>query len=118
MCVCVIFPLGSGLAQDRGSATREGNQGSLGFHLTDGDGDGWDDEWAAKFPEIDRSDPWADANGDLGPVYGKQWRDWKKYEQSAYNPLLFTERRIDQIQEVMNLLHTDPFSRRIIVNAF
>jgi thymidylate synthase len=53
-------------------------------------------------------DEWADAEGDLGPVYGKQWRDWVAADG----------RHIDQMAEAMRLLRTQPESRRIIVNAW
>ncbi|MEY4375673.1 MAG: hypothetical protein RJB26_223, partial [Pseudomonadota bacterium] len=53
-------------------------------------------------------DEWADANGDLGPVYGKQWRDWVAADG----------RHIDQMAEAVHLLRTQPNSRRIIVNAW
>lgn len=53
-------------------------------------------------------DEWADANGDLGPVYGKQWRAWRAPD----------DRSIDQIREVVHLLRTNPDSRRIIVSAW
>lgn len=53
-------------------------------------------------------DEWADANGDLGPVYGKQWRSWEAPDG----------RVIDQIAEVVQTLRTNPDSRRIIVNAW
>ncbi|MBT8185123.1 MAG: thymidylate synthase [Eudoraea sp.] len=48
---------------------------------------------------------WADANGDLGPVYGYQWRNWNGDE-------------IDQIKEVIHTLKTNPDSRRMIVSAW
>ncbi|HEX4044441.1 MAG TPA: thymidylate synthase [Gammaproteobacteria bacterium] len=51
---------------------------------------------------------WADANGDLGPVYGKQWRAW----QSADGNM------IDQISELIQQIKTNPNSRRLIVNAW
>ncbi|BDS09940.1 thymidylate synthase [Aureispira anguillae] len=51
---------------------------------------------------------WADENGDLGPVYGKQWRSWTRSDGGT----------IDQIQEVINTLKNNPNSRRIIVNAW
>jgi thymidylate synthase len=51
---------------------------------------------------------WADENGDLGPVYGKQWRSWACPEG----------RTIDQIQEAVETLKTNPDSRRIIVSAW
>ena len=53
-------------------------------------------------------DEWADANGDLGPVYGKQWRSWE-----GANGIV-----IDQIAEVIHQIKTTPDSRRIIVSAW
>ena len=53
-------------------------------------------------------DEWADSNGDLGPVYGKQWRSWAAPDG----------RTIDQISEVLATLKRDPDSRRIIVSAW
>ena len=53
-------------------------------------------------------DEWADANGDLGPVYGKQWRSWAKPDGGT----------VDQIADVMALLKKDPDSRRLIVSAW
>ncbi|MDI1230846.1 MAG: thymidylate synthase [Methylobacter sp.] len=51
---------------------------------------------------------WADQNGDLGPVYGHQWRSWPTADG----------RHIDQIQQVIEQLKTTPNSRRIIVSAW
>ncbi len=51
---------------------------------------------------------WADANGDLGPVYGHQWRSWTAADG----------RTIDQIAEAVRLIRTQPDSRRIIVSAW
>jgi thymidylate synthase len=53
-------------------------------------------------------DAWADEEGELGPVYGKQWRRW-----NAVNG-----REIDQIQQAIHMIKTNPNSRRIIVNAW
>jgi thymidylate synthase len=53
-------------------------------------------------------DEWADENGDLGPVYGKQWRSWATPDG----------RTIDQIQEAVETIKTNPDSRRIIVTAW
>src|SRR5690606_22495482 len=51
---------------------------------------------------------WADANGDLGPVYGKQWRSWQKPDGST----------IDQIAVLIDTIKNNPDSRRMIVNAW
>src|SRR5688500_816853 len=51
---------------------------------------------------------WADENGDLGPVYGKQWRSWQGADGKVY----------DQIKDVIHQLKTSPDSRRIIVSAW
>ena len=51
---------------------------------------------------------WADDSGDLGPIYGAQWRAWPTIDGRA----------IDQIQKVMELIRTDPDSRRILVNSW
>ena len=51
---------------------------------------------------------WADENGDLGPVYGHQWRSWPDYKGGT----------IDQIQNVLDQLRNHPDSRRMIVSAW
>lgn len=53
-------------------------------------------------------DEWADENGDLGPVYGSQWRSWKTAGGQT----------VDQISQVVELIQTDPDSRRMIVSAW
>lgn len=53
-------------------------------------------------------DEWADANGDLGPVYGTQWRSWPTPDGG----------HIDQIQQVIDQITKNPNSRRIIVSAW
>lgn len=53
-------------------------------------------------------DEWADENGDLGPVYGAQWRSWKGADG----------RTIDQISEVIEQIKTNPNSRRLLVSAW
>ena len=53
-------------------------------------------------------DEWADENGDLGPVYGKQWRSWPTQDGQT----------IDQLKIVLEQLKTSPDSRRIIVSAW
>ena len=51
---------------------------------------------------------WADENGELGPVYGHQWRSWPDYNGG----------HIDQIQDIVNALKNNPDSRRMIVSAW
>ncbi len=53
-------------------------------------------------------DEWADENGDLGPVYGRQWRSWAAPDGGV----------VDQIAEVTNEIRTNPDSRRLIVSAW
>lgn len=53
-------------------------------------------------------DEWADENGDLGPVYGKQWRSWQCADG----------RVIDQISQVIEQIKTNPDSRRLLVSAW
>ncbi len=51
---------------------------------------------------------WADENGELGPVYGHQWRSWPAHDGST----------IDQIKNVVEMIKTNPESRRLIVSAW
>lgn len=53
-------------------------------------------------------DEWADSRGDLGPIYGKQWRSWTVNNQQS----------IDQITELIREIKTNPNSRRLIVSAW
>jgi len=53
-------------------------------------------------------DEWADVNGELGPVYGHQWRSWEGADGKTY----------DQITDVINQIKTNPDSRRMIVSAW
>lgn len=53
-------------------------------------------------------DPWADENGELGPIYGYQWRSWPTPDGE----------HIDQIQKVLDQIQNNPHSRRIIVSAW
>ncbi len=53
-------------------------------------------------------DEWADAEGNLGPIYGKQWRSWPCPDG----------RTVDQMTQAIHLLKTDPDSRRIVVSAW
>ncbi|MFH0944572.1 MAG: thymidylate synthase, partial [Planctomycetota bacterium] len=53
-------------------------------------------------------DEWADEKGDLGPIYGKQWRSWEGADGTV----------VDQISEVVEQIRTNPNSRRLIVSAW
>jgi len=53
-------------------------------------------------------DEWADSNGDLGPVYGKQWRSWEGADGKV----------VDQISDLIHQIKTNPDSRRLIVSAW
>jgi len=53
-------------------------------------------------------DEWADADGELGPVYGKQWRSWQTADGQS----------IDQMRELVEAIKTNPDSRRLIVSAW
>lgn len=53
-------------------------------------------------------DEWADANGDLGPVYGRQWRSWARPDGGA----------VDQIAWVVDEIRRNPDSRRLVVSAW
>lgn len=53
-------------------------------------------------------DEWADANGDLGPIYGRQWRSWPDYKGGT----------IDQISQAVETIKNNPDSRRIVVSAW
>lgn len=62
-------------------------------------------------------DAWADDNGELGPIYGYQWRKWSKYTLDAESGL-YRQGHVDQIQQVIDMIKTDPGSRRLIVSAW
>ena len=53
-------------------------------------------------------DEWADKNGDLGPIYGQQWRSWTGADGKTY----------DQVKDVLHQIKTNPDSRRMIINAW
>jgi len=72
-------------------------------------------------------DEWADENGELGAVYGKQWRNWEYGEvifksgmgaDGEWYPDEWGRKSIDQIEKVINSIKTDPYSRRHIVSAW
>lgn len=60
---------------------------------------------------------WADAKGELGPIYGYQWRRWEKFVYDASRGT-YQKEHVDQIQRAIHLIKTDSNSRRIIVSAW
>jgi thymidylate synthase len=77
-------------------------------------------------------DEWADENGNFGPIYGKQWRDWTRYKvvretqttefakkiPKTTKQFVVEKESIDQIGMLIHKLKTDPSHRRLLVNAF
>lgn len=71
-------------------------------------------------------DEWADENGDLGPVYGSQWRSWpapKRHERrfgedGEFSEMVLEMTTIDQISNVVDQIRKSPDSRRLIVSAW
>lgn len=75
-------------------------------------------------------DEWADKDGNLGPVYGKQWRAWESIDKDAFinsdnlseaelhHGLFYKPTETDQVKEVIQQIKTNPDSRRLIVSAW
>ncbi|MEN8831902.1 MAG: thymidylate synthase [Pacificibacter sp.] len=66
-------------------------------------------------------DEWADENGDLGPVYGHQWRRFpalEKTNETRNGEPLFIANSVDQIQNLLDMIKTSPDSRRLMVSAW
>ncbi len=59
---------------------------------------------------------WADEDGELGPIYGYQWRKWESFAKNEAGE--YEKSHIDQIKEVIDTIKTNPDSRRIIVSAW
>ena len=70
--------------------------------------------------KIKTDDAFAKKWGELGPIYGKQWRSWTKFEDESieHNEWYKSSESIDQIQNLINELKTNPDSRRLMVNAW
>ncbi|HEY9793775.1 MAG TPA: thymidylate synthase [Candidatus Obscuribacterales bacterium] len=62
-------------------------------------------------------DAWAAENGELGPIYGYQWRKWPQYVLDEATGL-YRRQHVDQIANVIEQIKTDPTSRRLIVSAW
>jgi len=99
-----------------------------GCHIWDGDAYksysdhfiGYDDvpnkEWFIE--QIKTDDEFAKKFGDLGKIYGKQWRKWTGYENNTKVNGVYDEYQIDQITNLINDLKTNPDSRRLMVSAW
>jgi thymidylate synthase len=61
---------------------------------------------------------WANVWGELGPIYGKQWRNWESVDTSQYWQEDWSSKDTDQIQNLINELKTNPDSRRLMVSAW
>jgi len=61
--------------------------------------------------------PWADEKGDLGPIYGYQWRHWDRYRVNP-NTQQLENQPVDQLKEVIRLIKEEPHSRRMVVSAW
>jgi thymidylate synthase len=68
--------------------------------------------------KIKTDDEFAKKWGELGPIYGKQWRSWEKWYIDENKRYLTFTKKIDQIQNLINDLKTNPDSRRLMVNAW
>jgi thymidylate synthase len=66
--------------------------------------------------KIKTNDEFAKKWGELGPIYGKQWRFWESYKN--YDVTRYQVKPIDQIQNLINDLKTNPDSRRLLVSAW
>jgi len=96
-----------------------------GCHIWDGDayknftnegGELTQEEFINKIKTDER---WANSWGDLGPIYGKQWRKWKFTDKFTNGEqIAYVNGNIDQIANLINELKTNPDSRRLLVNAW
>jgi thymidylate synthase len=68
--------------------------------------------------KIKTNDDFAEKWGELGPIYGKQWRNWESVDTSQYWQEDWSSKDTDQIQNLINELKTNPDSRRLMVSAW
>ena len=68
--------------------------------------------------KIKSDNEFANKWGELGPIYGKQWRNWESVDTSQYWQEDWSSKDTDQIQNLINELKTNPDSRRLMVNAW
>src|SRR3989338_7556160 len=63
-------------------------------------------------------DPWADEKGELGPIYGYQWRKWEKFVEDRDHKGIYSKTHVDQIKNAIDMIKNNPDSRRIIVTGW
>ena len=68
--------------------------------------------------KIKTNNEFAQKWGELGPIYGKQWRNWESVDTSQYWQEDWSSKDTDQIQNLINELKTNPDSRRLMINAW
>jgi len=68
--------------------------------------------------KIKTNDEFAEKWGELGPIYGKQWRNWESVDTSQFWQEDWSSKDTDQIQNIINELKTNPDSRRLMVSAW
>jgi thymidylate synthase len=91
----------------------------VGNSLWSNNGEPWDKENFIRLIKTDER--FCNIFGDLGPIYGKQWRSWKRYrkvEDTEHKETLHIIDYVDQIQNLINELKTNPDSRRLMVSAW
>lgn len=78
----------------------------------------WKEEMKIFISKIKEDDEFAIEWGELGSVYGKQWKKWPSFVQDSNPPFSLEKREIDQIEQAINLLSTKPDDRGILVSAW
>lgn len=81
----------------------------------------WPDTLKEFIERIKTDNEFAEKWGELGPIYGKQWREWSNYRQVDTDPFVCEYRKEDPIDQIQNLIYdlkTNPDSRRLLVSAW
>jgi len=78
----------------------------------------WPDTEEEFIERIKNDDEFAEKWGDMGPIYGKQWRKWGRNDYPEYDKYNRDNEGIDQIQNLIDALRNNPDSRRMMVNAW
>jgi thymidylate synthase len=88
----------------------------VGNSLWSNNGEPWDKENFIRLIKTDER--FCNIFGDLGPIYGKQWRNWESVDTSQFWQEDWSSKDTDQIDNLINELKTNPDSRRLMVNAW